>query len=80
MSKAALCSSAFSMFFVLFSVFPYGGFMVIHLVPNHVTVENVGLYAGFLASAFMAGRACAPFGWGRIADIYGRKFVLFLAW
>jgi predicted MFS family arabinose efflux permease len=75
MSTLALCGSAFAMFYLLFSVFPYSGFMVMHLVPG-VDSENAGIYAGFLSSSFMVGRAFSAYPWGKIADIYGRKFVL----
>jgi sugar phosphate permease len=75
MSTMALCVGMFSMFYLLFSVFPYSGFMVIHLVPG-VDSENAGIYAGFLSSSFMVGRAFSAYPWGKIADIYGRKFVL----
>lgn len=75
MSTMALCSAILAMLYTLFSVFSYSGFMVMHLVPG-VTQDNVGTYAGFLASSFMVGRALSSYPWGKLADIYGRKFVL----
>lgn len=75
MSTMALCSAILAMFYTLFSVFSYSGFMVMHLVPG-VDQETAGTYAGFLASSFMVGRALSSYPWGKLADIYGRKFVL----
>jgi MFS family permease len=66
------------MFYQLFNVFPYSGYMVIHLIPG-VDNENAGFYAGMLASSFMVGRACSAYAWGQLADIYGRKFVLIVS-
>lgn len=77
-STMALCVGMFSMFYLLFSVFPYSGFMVMHLVPG-VDSENAGVWAGFLSSSFMVGRAFSAYLWGKIADIYGRKFVLIVS-
>ena len=74
-STAALCMCTFTQAYLLISVFPYAGFMVVDLVPNH-TVENAGTYAGFLASSFMTGRAFSSYHWGTLADMYGRKFAL----
>jgi MFS family permease len=71
----ALAASVWSMMYMLMSVFPYSGFMVIYLVEG-VDHENAGIYAGFLSSSFMVGRAFSSYPWGKIADIYGRKFVL----
>ena len=51
MSTLALCSSVITMFYLIMSIFPYSGFMVMHLIPG-VDHENAGLYAGVLASSF----------------------------
>lgn len=75
-STAAICLCTFTHSWLLVSVFPYSGFMVIKLVPG-TNEENAGSYAGLLAAAFMAGRTVTSFGWGRIADVYGRRVVLF---
>lgn len=61
--------------YLLISVFPYSGFLAIHLVPS-LTEETAGSYAGFIASAFMIGRCVSSFEWGKIADRRGRIFVL----
>jgi hypothetical protein len=46
------------MFFLLMSVFPYSGFMVMFLIKDgSVDNENAGKYAGFLSSSIMVGRA-----------------------
>lgn len=74
-STLALCMCAFTNAYLLISVFPYAGFMVVDMVPNH-TVENAGTYAGFLAASFMVGRAFSSYYWGAIADTYGRRFAL----
>ena len=74
----ALCVAVLSVSYMLISVFPYSGYMVIQLMsssqqhPNKVNEENVGFYAGMMASSFMIGRAISSYGWGKAADIYGR--------
>ena len=75
MSTIALCSSVLTFFYLLMSVFPYSGFMVMHLIDG-VDHEHAGIYAGFLASSFMIGRAITSYPLGIVGDIYGRKFVL----
>lgn len=77
-STAAMCLCNFTHSWLLVSVFPYSGFMVISLV-NNTDTESAGPYAGLLAAAFMIGRAVTSFLWGRMADIYGRKVVLFVS-
>jgi MFS family permease len=77
-STAAMCLCTFTHSWLLVSVFPYSGFMVIKLVPG-TNEENAGSYAGLLAAAFMAGRTFTSYGWGKIADVYGRRVVLFLS-
>ena len=75
MSTMALCGSVLTMFYLLMSVFPYSGFFVLELVPT-ATHDSAGIYAGFLTSSFMVGRAFSAVPWGQVADVYGRKFVL----
>jgi len=75
MSTLALCISTLHMFYLLMSVFPYSGFMTMNLIPT-LTRETVGFHAGILTSSFMVGRAITSFVWGKVADVYGRKFVL----
>ena len=72
----ALCLCMLTHSWLLISVYPYSGFMAIDLIPE-VNEENAGSYAGMIASSFMIGRALSSYGWGKLADIYGRKFVLF---
>jgi MFS family permease len=74
-STAALCICMLAHSYLLISVFPYSGFMAIDLIDT-VNEENAGSYAGFIASAFMIGRAVTSFGWGKAADSYGRTSVL----
>jgi MFS family permease len=76
MSLVALCICTFTQSWLMISVFPYSGFMAIYLIP-HITEETAGPYAGLLASSFMIGRAVTSYGWGQLADIYGRRCVLF---
>jgi MFS family permease len=75
-STAALCICMLAHSYLLISVFPYSGFMAIDLIDS-VNEENAGSYAGFIASAFMIGRATTSFGWGKAADTYGRTSVLY---
>jgi len=75
MSCLALCSSVFSMMYLLMSAFPYSGFMAMQLIPG-LTHESAGTYAGILSGSFMIGRLFSAYPWGVISDRYGRKFVL----
>ena len=84
-STLALCSSLFTMIFILSSLFPYSGLMVMELLSSSsssngtsVTKETVGIYAGVLTSAFMIGRASSAVLWGHLSDIYGRKLCLYV--
>jgi len=61
--------------YLLVSVFPYSGFLAMHLIPG-LNEETAGSYAGLIASAFMAGRALSSFEWGKAADRYGRAYVI----
>ena len=83
LSTLALCIAVLSVSYMLISVFPYSGYMVIQLMSANgsssdtkntliVNEENVGFYAGLMASSFMMGRAISSYGWGKAADIYGR--------
>merc|ERR1719491_1107992 len=71
----ALAASMLVQSFLLVGVFPYSGFMAIHLIPN-LNEENAGSYAGLIASSFMVGRTLTAFEWGRVADRHGRVFVI----
>lgn len=79
LATAALCLCALINAFVLISVYPYAALMAVDLLPNHVTPQNAGPYSGLLASAFMFGRMLSAYPWGRLADVYGRRFVLVLS-
>jgi MFS family permease len=74
-ATVALSLCSFMNAYLMISMFPYGGFMVINLLPG-TTVDNVGSYAGLLASSFMIGRFLTSYAWGKTADVYGRIFVL----
>ncbi|MGK3737070.1 MAG: nitrate/nitrite transporter NarK [Bacillariaceae sp.] len=75
MSTLALCSSVFSMFYLVFSIFPYGGFMALQLVPG-LKYNSVGTYAGILTGSMKIASVFTAYPWGIISDTYGRKFVL----
>jgi MFS family permease len=74
-STIALCLCTLTNSWLLISVFPYSGFMAVALIPS-ANEENAGSYAGLLASSFLLGRALSSYGWGKVADSYGRVFVL----
>ena len=52
--------------------------MAMALVPG-LTEETAGPYAGMIASSFMAGRVLSSYPWGKLADRYGRRFVLIVS-
>ncbi|XP_024516053.1 probable peptide/nitrate transporter At3g43790 isoform X2 [Selaginella moellendorffii] len=58
-------------------LYPFVYFMVkdFHVAKSD---EDIGYYAGWLGSSFMAGRAVTGLVWGRIADKYGRKSAMYL--
>ncbi|CAK8564841.1 unnamed protein product [Lathyrus sativus] len=59
------------------SLFPYLYFMVndFHIAK---TEEDISSYAGYVGSAYMAGRALTSILWGMVADRYGRKPVVII--
>ena len=57
------------------SLFPYVGFMVVHLKLSS-NIESAGFYAGYIASAVMLGRMLSSIYWGRFSDKFGRKSVI----
>lgn len=75
-STAALCCCSLMNAYLVISVFPYAGYMVMDLGNGRFTQDNVGTYAGVLASSFMVGRTISAFAWGKAADSYGRTTVL----
>ncbi|KAL7581305.1 hypothetical protein ACA910_006070 [Epithemia clementina (nom. ined.)] len=74
----ALCICMMAHSYLLISVFPYSGYMAVNLVSN-LNEDSAGSYAGILASALMVGRATTAYGWGKVADLYGRTTVLCLS-
>uniref|UniRef100_A0A7S4RB85 Major facilitator superfamily (MFS) profile domain-containing protein n=1 Tax=Ditylum brightwellii TaxID=49249 RepID=A0A7S4RB85_9STRA len=77
-STIALCLVMLTNSCLQISVFPYSGYMAIHLIPN-ANEENTGRYAGLIASFYMTGRIFSSFLWGRVADAYGRTFVMIIS-
>lgn len=75
-STAALCFCSFMNAYLVISVFPYAGYMVMELGGGKFTTANVGTYAGLLASSFMLGRTLSGVPWGKAADVYGRSNIL----
>mmetsp|Transcript_26815 Transcript_26815/g.63025 ORF Transcript_26815/g.63025 Transcript_26815/m.63025 type:complete len:654 (-) Transcript_26815:903-2864(-) len=78
LSTVAVSLLTFTQSWLLVSVFPYSGFMVIRLVPG-TDEENAGSHAGLLAASYMIGRALTSYGWGRISDTYGRRIVFYVS-
>jgi MFS family permease len=72
----AMCVCMFTHSFLLISVFPYSGFLVIHLLKIQ-NEDDAAKYAGLISSAFMVGRASTSVLWGYIVDRYGRRYALF---
>mmetsp|Transcript_57798 Transcript_57798/g.172521 ORF Transcript_57798/g.172521 Transcript_57798/m.172521 type:complete len:547 (-) Transcript_57798:118-1758(-) len=77
-STVALCSCTFIQAYLLISVFPYAGYLVIELVSG-LDEESAGSYAGLIASSFMLGRTFSSYLWGIYADRYGRRNALILS-
>jgi MFS family permease len=75
LATLSLCTCSIVHAFVLISVYPYAALMAVDLLQG-VTPETAGVYSGVLASSFMFGRTISSFPWGRLGDLYGRKFVL----
>ncbi|CAH2065493.1 unnamed protein product [Thlaspi arvense] len=59
------------------SLFPYLYFMIrdFNIAKEE---EDIGFYAGFVASSFMIGRALTSILWGKLADRYGRKPIIMI--
>ena len=83
-STIGLCGSVLSMFYFVMNVFPYSGFMALHLLnknidndnndidnPTYYTAATIGPHAGVIASAFQIGRVPSAILWGKCADVYG---------
>ncbi|KAJ7537429.1 hypothetical protein O6H91_11G005500 [Diphasiastrum complanatum] len=58
------------------SLYPFLYFMVkdFHIAKSD---DDIGYYAGFVGSSFMFGRFLTAVAWGRVADKYGRRPVMF---
>ena len=74
-SIVSLCFGMLTHSYLLISVFPYSGYMVIQFIES-ANQDNAGSYAGLLASSFNFGRMVTAYGWGKVADTYGRKTAL----
>ena len=74
-TTAALSFALLVQSYLLVSVFPYSGFLAMHLLDG-LTEETAGSYAGLIASSFMLGRVLSSLEWGKAADKYGRVFVI----
>mmetsp|Transcript_34323 Transcript_34323/g.38429 ORF Transcript_34323/g.38429 Transcript_34323/m.38429 type:complete len:936 (-) Transcript_34323:72-2879(-) len=84
----SLCLSAVTHSFILFSSFPYAGYMAVTLLNNSndrtedsnmITVDNVGIYAGVLGSVSTIGRFFGFVPWKFIRNKLGGKHSLMLS-
>ena len=64
---AILATCCFSSAISLSGLFPYIGFMVIHLGMAK-DEDEAGYYSGMVASSMMAGRLVSSYAWGIYAD------------
>jgi MFS family permease len=71
----ALAFTMLTQSFLLTGVFPYAGFLAMHLIPS-LDTESAGRYAGLVGSSFMFGRIFTSYAWGKAADRHGRTFVI----
>jgi len=62
----------FSSALVLTGLFPYVAYMVVDFGAAD-NVDKAGYISGYITSAFLVGRMCTAYPWGRIADSYGRR-------
>jgi len=81
----SLCLAGATHSFLLFSFFPYAGYMGVTLLNNDnnanndVTVNNVGIYAGMLGAAFTLGRFLGFLPWKVLRKSLGEKNALVLS-
>ena len=84
-TAVSLCLAAATHSFILFSFFPYAGYMSVNLLNNNnnsndsITVDNVGIYAGMLGAAFTFGRFLGFVPWKFVRDRLGGKHALILS-
>eukprot|EP01006_Ploeotia_vitrea_P016733 TRINITY_DN47579_c0_g1_i1.p1 TRINITY_DN47579_c0_g1~~TRINITY_DN47579_c0_g1_i1.p1 ORF type:complete len:554 (-),score=235.31 TRINITY_DN47579_c0_g1_i1:40-1701(-) len=73
----ALAMALFSNACSVTVLFPFVYFMVrdFQMTDND---QEIGYYAGYIASAFMLGRVLSSFMWGSISDRHGRRPVIFV--
>ena len=91
LSTVALASVVLVYGYLVTSVLPYSGFLVLALFqePSHndnqessttstttITEETVGYYAGWITSSFMVGRALTSYAWSKAANVHGRTRIL----
>ena len=77
----SLCLAGITHSFLLFSFFPYSGYMAVTLLKEKykVDVNNVGVYAGMLGSAFTLGRCLGFLPWKVVRKSLGEKYALVLS-
>uniref|UniRef100_A0A7S4ATL8 Uncharacterized protein n=1 Tax=Pseudo-nitzschia australis TaxID=44445 RepID=A0A7S4ATL8_9STRA len=78
----SLCLAAATHSFLLFSFFPYAGYMAMTLLDNNggsVTVNNVGIYTGMLGATFTFGRFLGFLPWKFARNRLGGKCALMLS-
>lgn len=57
-------------------LFPVVGFLVAYL--RNIAVEESGYFSGMLLGVFMLGQICSAKIWGKLSDVYGRRFPLII--
>ena len=79
----SLCIAGATHSFLLFSFFPYAGYMGVSLLEDNdqrdVTVNNVGIYAGLLGATFTLGRFLGFLPWKFARKSLGEKNALVLS-
>ena len=76
----SLCLAAVTHSFLLFSFFPYAGYMAVYLLGGgSLNVDNVGPYAGLLGAAFTFGRFLGFLPWKLARRRLGERRALALS-
>mmetsp|Transcript_27328 Transcript_27328/g.74767 ORF Transcript_27328/g.74767 Transcript_27328/m.74767 type:complete len:770 (-) Transcript_27328:1000-3309(-) len=78
----SLCLAAVAHSFLLFSFFPYAGYMAMTLLDSNgdsITVDNVGIYAGLLGAIFTLGRFIGFFPWKIVRNRLGGKRAMIIS-